>query len=554
MKEASQATGSSQRPVLLAIRAIISLANQTPLLVVLAWAILYAERPLQLGIFSDDWWALIEPTQGTAPFSPDRFAQFVGFQTTFSARPVAGLANFLMSSIAGRSPVAHQICSIVLVLIAALSLRAWLSKLKLFGDQSSTIPADLATIFWLSIPWSLPITGWPVMAYIALPAQIFFTEAARLAFRKKPLRLRTLPWIGTLLLLSYLTYESFYLQFLYLAIFYLVFYRQRFANKTCMFWFLATVITPQAIGIGFNRYVSHVNSAVSKRFAPHWADIFPQFFQAAPGELSLILGSFAKVWTILIVILVGVSLLAIGLGLVHAKKRCAAAELAGLLIFSVVAVATTTVIYSVASYRISFLGNMGRTAFCVSLALSIAFFTLVSTAALFESRALRAVVLAVGAAIILIDCVPLHTQVARWAFVWSEEKRVLQNTPTDQLVKLPVGSSVLFIGPSYYHDVVIFGASWDITAAVSSLPVLSHGKKPYQGMTDIHPATDMYNWSWDGKTLVQELPQYWVLKFPAAHLYVWNFEQRKVFEATPGYVRCVVSPLGVRLPPSDAMP
>jgi hypothetical protein len=223
-------------------------------------------------------------------------------------------------------------------------------------------------------------------------------------------------------------------------------------------------------------------------------------------------------------------------------------------ILSVVAVATTTVVYSVASYRISFLGNMGRTAFCISLASSIAFFALVSTAALFESRGLRAILLAVGAAIILIDCAPLHTQVAQWAFVWSEEKRVLQNTPTDQLVKLPVGSRVLFIGPSYYRDVVIFGASWDITAAVSSLPVLSDRRKAYQGMTDIHPATDMYNWSWDGKTLVQELPQYWVLRFPAAHLYVWNFKESRVFEAAPGYVRRVVGPLGVKLPPSDAMP
>jgi hypothetical protein len=111
---------------------------------------------------------------------------------------------------------------------------------------------------------------------------------------------------------------------------------------------------------------------------------------------------------------------------------------------------------------------------------------------------------------------------------------VLARAPVEKLKVLPRDSRVLYIGPSYYHDMVIFGADWDTTGAVFSLPPLSRGRLHNQGMVPIHAAA-IYNWRWDGKNLIQEEPGYWTLRFSATRLFVWNFERGDLVEAAAGY-------------------
>src|SRR5690348_5834216 len=93
------------------IRHMMLLNRRIPLLVLIAWGVFCIPRPFRLGLYTDDWWALIEATHGSAPFSVARLANFVGWATSFPARPVAGFVNYLMSSIAGQSAVLHQVCS-----------------------------------------------------------------------------------------------------------------------------------------------------------------------------------------------------------------------------------------------------------------------------------------------------------------------------------------------------------------------------------------------------------------------------------------------------------
>jgi hypothetical protein len=81
---------------------------------------------------------------------------------------------------------------------------------------------------------------------------------------------------------------------------------------------------------------------------------------------------------------------------------------------------------------------------------------------------------------------------------------------------------------------VIFGADWDITGAVFSLPPLSQGRRHHKGLTQIHSAA-IYNWRWDGKNLIQEEPGFWTLTYPAARLFVWNYDRGELIEATAGY-------------------
>src|SRR5439155_11405699 len=122
----------------------------------------------------------VEPTHGTAPFLLGRLKLFVGLETPWATRPVDGFLMFLVNSIAGTSAFAYQLGAAFFVLLAALSLRAWFIALLPKRDFSTrNLAADLAAIFWLSIPWSLASTAWPTLAPAAMGSQILFTEASR---------------------------------------------------------------------------------------------------------------------------------------------------------------------------------------------------------------------------------------------------------------------------------------------------------------------------------------------------------------------------------------
>jgi hypothetical protein len=180
------------------------LNTKVPLAVLLAWIILYAPRPFSLGFYSDDWWGLVEAAQGSAPFSIARLTSFVGFTTAYAARPVAGFITFLISSLCGQSPVLYQVSAALLVLIASLSLRSLFVALLASNDSRQVLLADLAVVFWLSLPWSIATTAWPILAMSALPAQILYTEAARLCTKNAPLSRLRLVVIGLLFLGGYL--------------------------------------------------------------------------------------------------------------------------------------------------------------------------------------------------------------------------------------------------------------------------------------------------------------------------------------------------------------
>ena len=39
---------------------VLTLNERVPVLVMLAWAVLYARRPIRMGLYHDDWWGFIE--------------------------------------------------------------------------------------------------------------------------------------------------------------------------------------------------------------------------------------------------------------------------------------------------------------------------------------------------------------------------------------------------------------------------------------------------------------------------------------------------------------
>ena len=527
------------------LKRTIALNERFHLSVVLVWAILYAARPFYLGLYSDDWSVFVEAVHGSAPFSTDRLAHFVGVSSVYGARPAAGLVAFIINSIAGDSAFLYQVCAALLVLAAALSLRAWFFTLCSRAATPNTLPADLATIFWMSLPWSLGTTGWVVCAAAQLPAQILFTETARFLVRPDRFDLRRLWTVAFLLVACYCMHEAFYFQFIFVAAFYVLFYRQMFAKKAHAVWLIATVLATQAFSILMNRLVAHLNPGFSKTFSANWWTTVRTALQVTPGELKAALGVAGPFWVKLILVFIVVSLISIVLGLVRSAERRAAVQRCGLIALAVIAMLVSTVVYALAFYRVTPVGFMGRTLNVVSWAFSTVFLALISSAVLSQPKVLRRIVMTTGILVILVNSMALRTHAHELAFVWSQEEEVLNHVPTDQFKTLPPDSRVLYIGPAYFHDWAIFGAEWELTPAVFSRPPLSEGRTASEGWTSISPATMGYNWTWDGHALIQDCPGSFVRALPAKHVFVWNYGDARLHEVQQGYRRIITATAAV---------
>jgi hypothetical protein len=521
--------------------ALLESNRRIPFGVLAVWASLYGARPFRLGFYTDDWWALVEPTHGSAPFLLERLKMFLGPETPYAARPVDAILMFLVNSIAGTSAFAYQLVAAVFVLLAALSLRAWFAALLPQDDfPSRTLAADLATIFWLSIPWSVASTAWPVLAPAAMGSQILFTEASRRILPPRQISAKTLALLGLGLTASYLTYEPFYFQFFLVAGFYLVFERENFKTRFSSVGLIIAALGSQLLAVAVNRAAKLLNPTfagrrLAKEIVPNWFGVFVASLQGLPHQLEYSVGALGELWIGLVLVCLIISLVLVLRGLIDRRLLRPTKRLLGIFLMGTVALPVAILTYSLAGYGVGTVGISARTLQGVSWAMTIIVFSLVSMLLLPHGKLARLTSLVALLSIIILNCIGQERLVEDWAFVWRQEKEVLAHAPIERLKNLPRGSTVLYIGPSYYHGMVVFGAYWDITGAVFSLPPLSRGRRHYHGLTQIHSAATEYVWHWDGKDLIQEEPGYWTLNFPAKRLFLWNYERGDVVEAPVGY-------------------
>jgi hypothetical protein len=286
-----------------------------------------------------------------------------------------------------------------------------------------------------------------------------------------------------------------------------------------------------------NRFVAYSNPDVSKSFAANWWALVRIAWQLTPSELKINMGLAGSFWVKLIWMFVAVSLVSLALRFAQTPERKTAAQHVGLIVLGAIAIMLTTVIYALASYRITPVAFMGRSLTTVSWALSVVFFALISTTVLRQPRVLRVTAVTIGTLIIVVNYMALCTHLHELAFVWSEEKEVLDHVPTDQFQILPPNSRVLYLGPAYFHDWVIFGADHELTGAVLSLPPFSEKRRAFEGWLPISPATMQYNWTWNGETLLQDCPGYFTKPFAAKHLFIWNYGDVRLREAQKGFRR-----------------
>jgi len=289
------------------------------------------------------------------------------------------------------------------------------------------------------------------------------------------------------------------------------------------------------LAIGFNRYIFRLNPSQSKKFAANWFSLFEGNLWNLPRNLHSTVHRFTSLWVAMICVLVVAALATMLIKAATDKPRRLAARILGMMLLGASVLPISTLTYSLAGYSYSAQGIDGRTLLGVSFGVTLIFFSLISTLLLSRGSLITIGLLAAALSIVYVDAVAQKAVVSDWAIVWRQEQQVLEHVPVAEIDSLPPDSRVLYIGPSHYHNVVVFGADWDITAAVFSVPGLSRGRKAFQGLTWIHSATMLHNWSWDGERLVADRPGNFTSFFPAKHLFVWNYDQGRVFEVEKGF-------------------
>lgn len=489
-----------------------------PFVLVVAWAILYLPRPFQLGFYGDDWWYLIEPLHATTPFSFDRLHYFAA---SYGARPLQGLMAFIVMSIAGVSPAAVQFISTLLVLAAALSLRSWLNRIMSIFLGYHNVAGDFAVVFWLAMPWMLGETAWPTQMH-NFGAQILFTELARLLLVRKRLTIGVAALVTTGIVGSSLFYEAFYLAILPVVLFYWMVGRGPAKSRRDLILLIGICCLAQAMAIAFNRYCAYIGFGPTKLFNHHWLrwtagnllaypkallNSFPEY--RLPGLLLVLLIVVCTVW------------------LWNTKTNLESTRLFRVYLISLMAIAVamvlvSNIIYSIAGYGIAPLGFGSRTFYAASLAFSIAFFALICSVFLPGARVAKLSLISTAAALILVLALAQQYRLAEWAGAWREELRILQSAPVDEIQNLPTQAAIFYAGPSDYHGVGIFGVEWDLTAAVASRTPLDKNRRPYQGLHSIYPATNRFEWSWDGATLSKMRSGKLMQTFPVRQLYLWR--------------------------------
>ncbi len=230
----------------------------------------------------------------------------------------------------------------------------------------------------------------------------------------------------------------------------------------------------------------------------------------------------------------------------------------GVITLSLVSIPVFSMIYALAGYKISFSGLTSRTLNGISWAVAVLLYGLLSV---ISSSKRRAIVIpgTVAAVLFVVVCgLAQQLHVSEFAAIWQAENAILARAPIKQIESLPKDSqtNILYIGPSYHGSMAIFGAVWDLTGAVFSLPELRGWQSPDRPSVHIHPAAS-YKWSWDGSALTQELPGYWSYQYPGKTFYLWNYGEGRLIQTSAGFhwdgQNAALSSLrssGVRTPPA----
>ena len=504
-----------------------------PTFVVAVWACFYLPRIFTLGFDADDWVFLVHWYNISVA---ERF-QYLG--EMMPARPGAVLLLAMLPSVVTQSPHIAQALSAAACLAIALLVFTITRKVSSTGPA----PAALAAVTWLLIPWSLGYSAWAVMV-LGLAAAILFLASLVVALEKHQTT-RTYLLAATLQFLSYITYETFLLQFFIVLVIKFVQEKDdhtdwRYLVKP-FFWYSSALL----LALIVNRVAVFFNTNASKLRALDLATVASSV-AALPGKLVAEIAAKSFFSEPVIFCLLAAMALVWAAGMCRVGREARKGQI---LILATLAafVAFSVLLYSVGGYAISFERRSSRVFLGINLLLVLAlFFAADRTAAAISGKPVaRAVVLGLFFAVpMLAFPAAIWREQLRWAGAWSSALALIDSAPVRQLQHLPLGTAVIYNGPTntagftFMGNIELTGGMfWRHPDTGILVPMASEKKEAFRRVPDIGgwyvPQSDVLplmfyttgegvGYQWDGREIIYEMAGYWVQKARADRLILWD--------------------------------
>lgn len=500
--------------------------------VFVVWAVAFLWRIFFWGLYSDDWTFSCKHIE----LNHSIRATFLYFINANANRPVLSIFTNLYFHLFyfTQSLIVLQVCSVLIILFTALSIyHCTLSIAGLLGIKNKSIVANLASVFWMIAPFHVGLLGFHASLHNLL-AVIFFTFSLNCFIGNWGKNSKEILRPMVYLMLSYLTYEAFYFQFvLFLAIFFGFRFHQKYSAsyKVKLYSFFILI---QVSSIFYNRLSVYIfSSAVHKKmnlsistFAVNFTNL-PYTIMQSANEIKWILLS---VFVFIAVLFFGRLKL-----LVNSKDK----SMYFLLLMLLLGFPIALFVYSIPGvYGLNSIGIDGKIFLALSFFLSVCLALAYSI--LYDQYNRKLVNLSF---ILLGICffIGAFYRNMEWVNAWTIQKKVVAKWDASRISSKSEKILVIYDGPITTNpDVPIFNDDWSVNVALMyGKELLWGGKQVVRPSTYIvgpilelvHPFKPKQighvDYTFHNDTLTRHL---YTIKetFLAKEVYVWHFETNKI--------------------------
>lgn len=457
-------------------------------------------KPFFVGFYHDDWASIAGAAFHGSAFSLERLSWCVKL---LLSRPITGLFIYLFSSIADKSPLFWQILMSFLSTIAVLTLAKALASLGRYLDFSTNreenlVFASLIVIF----PWLLGGTIFVIAGLSVLLALIFFTLTVKYFFEYLEEGSSRAFFICILFyLISLLTYEAFYFQFLTLGTigFCTSILKNRGRKRVLIIILFLGLI--QVFAILWNRFFSPFAPS-AKSFYIGWLQLF---LYTTGVFVQRTLSNFVEIIYLVIIAIAGYIFMVVFLIRRYLAKRGRNIIFLGLVsLLGVMGTLISIWLYSIAGYGVAASGISSRMMLVPSFYLVIILFIFHQNAKIFRGEARLVFIISFGCLVGAIFT-GYFFRFREWKTSWMIQRSVIAKAPVSKILSTDRKAVIIYLGPTQYGDVTVFQASWDIGGAINySLfdTVLCRSYGDCNFRTFIVGRTD-WKTTWDGSVLTQ---------------------------------------------------
>jgi len=483
------------------------------LLCVVAWQV------FSLGFYLDDWPFIVKTSHAGAALSWERW-----HASRMMSLPRPGLTPLwyvLLSFLGHETILWHLALFLANALLAGLVYRIARQLSGEWWNLSTARCCFFSVLLWFVLPWNATFHFWPTDVPVLLIWDLF---AGCLLLTLRRWQRGRLPFVACTIgyLWACVGYEAVYFQWIPLVLLALVWVASRRLTLKRLIIGACPFLIAQFCALIWLTISLRINQGTQNNIVPEWPKVFLANLGAVPSEVlrstqetKWEFAAAATLW-----IAVAATIYVKALRGVEERQRA-------LISLGQVAACVSGALISIGAFSlggrpVSGTGVDARSLLGFNFWL-IAGFVLANALCWSLARGIFTTLLRVAGIGVAVTLGTAHLQRGfDWADAGREQQKILAEAPIDGMKRMEPNATVLYVNRQNVNGAPIFGAPWDINAAMLMTHPVTNGHEfvPYNPW--LGPL------KWNGDTLAYES-----LKIKQARdLYVWLPSSRDFYKAT----------------------